>query len=540
MSFRTKIFKLMPWNGGTNTSLDPSIIPSHQLTKAEHLLFGINAARNMRDGINFNWDSSTANSGSNGETILGLCDFWYGSSGVKTNFLMGVGSSGNLYQWNKQSGLRTTIPLASSSAGSSATPWPQFNNRISFEVMNNMLIFTGDQGGNFPRQYAPFLSSSAFDLQGSPPRMSFMREFMGRLWTNDKTLLDRANYCPPGDPNTWGGIGDSGAIDIGVGDGDPVGLSAIFPAFQNTLYIAKQTKLYSITGYTPETYQINTISDGIGCVSHNAAVAIDHDDIIFLSEKGVHSLIGTIQFGDVESKYLSKDIQGTINTSWTKSALANAWGCYLSQINSVAFCVPDTNYAGTGNTAIWLYNLTHQAWYVWPTIDCQSIVSSYDTDKRRFYLGTTTGRVAKTFNNTNYDISIAGVNAVITMTVKTGFIFPEENPMIVNAIKRFTLIWGPSGTVNVTATIQIDNYTPQALNFAVTGTNNVLGVNFILGSSPLGFKSVTEPYSQTIDGYGRSFQVTLIQSGQQAAVNIQGIAVEYEPLGPAQETITSG
>lgn len=533
----------MPWRGGTNTSEDPATIEPNELTRAENLVFGVNGARNMRDGINFNWDSSSANGGITNDAILGLEDYWYGSTGTKNNFIMGLTSSGNLYQWNKLSGARTIVPVSSS-----ATAWPAVNTTCSFEVVNNTLLYAGDGNGNVPRYYAPFISSSASDLftassaigLTNPPQSSILRQWQGRLWYNDKNLRDRAYYGPPGDPFTWGGAGDSGAIDIGVGDGDPVGINAYLPPFQGTFYVAKQTKLYSISGYTPETYQITLISDGLGCVSHNAAVSIDQDDIIFLSEKGIHSLVGTIQFGDVSSKYLSKDIQATINNYWTKSALNKAWGAYLSQINSVAFAVPDTQFSGTGNTAIWLYNIQEKAWYVWPAIDCQTIIASYDTDKKRLYVGTKTGRVAKTFNNTNFDISIAGVSTAITMVIKSGIIFPEQNPMVINAFKRFTLIWGPAGSVNVTATIQIDNYTPQSLNFVQTSNNNVLGVSFVLGSSILGVSVITGPFSQGIDGYGRSFQMTIIQSGQQASVNIQGIAMEFETMGPAQETITSG
>lgn len=525
----------MPWKGGVNTSLDPSVIPHNALTRAEQLIFGVDGARNMRDGINYNWDSSSANGGVNGEAIIGVCDFWYGSSGTKTNFLMGLGSSGNLYQWNKTNGARTRIPV-----NSTATAWPTFNTTCSFEIMNNALIFTGDAVGNVPRQYIPSISSSATDLQGTPPQMSFMREFQGRLWGNDKLLRDRLNYSPPGDPQTWGGNGDSGAFDVGIGDGDPVGLTAGLPPFQGNFFVAKQTKLYQIYGDSPELYGVRGISDGIGCVSHNAAVAIDQDDVVFLSEKGIHSLVGTIKFGDVQSKYLSKDIQGTINAKWTKSKLNRAWAAYLAQINSVAFAVPDTTYPGTGNTCIWLYNFDERVWYCWPTTDCQSMVASYDTDKKRLYIGTSTGRLAKTFNSTNYDISVAGKNTDITMVIKTGIIFPEDNPLITNGFKKISLIWGPAGTVHVTASFQIDNYSAQTLAFSQTSNNNVLGVSFILGSSTLGFHAVVGPYTQSIDGHGRGFQLTLTQSGQQAQVNIQGLAIEYEPLGPAQETITSG
>lgn len=535
MSFRTKFFTMLPWIGGINTSLDPSVIKPNQLTRGEHLIFATNGARNMRDGTNYNWDSSTANNGVQAEGIIGGIDFWYGSSGTRTNFLMGLGSSGNLYQWNKTTGIRSLIPL-----NSTATAWPSNNTICSFEVMNNSLIYAGDGVGNLPRIYIPSASSSATDLAGGPPKMSVVRQYQSRIWSDDRTLLDRLNYSPPGDPQTWGGNGDSGALDVGVGDGDPVGITAILPPFQKQLFIGKQTKLYTIAGNTPESYDVDIISNAIGVVSHNAAVAVDQDDIIFVSLKGIHSLIGTIKYGDDESKYLSKDIQKTINQKWTLASFKKIWGCYLSQINSVAFAVPDTTYSGSGNTAIWLYNIPLSSWYVWPNIDCQCLFVSNDIDKQRFYIGTGSGRLAKTFNGTNYDISVAGINTAITMTIATGVIYLDQNPMIVNGMKRFTLIWGPQGTVNVTVTIKIDNYSAQPLNFNQNFGSALLGSTFILGTSVLGTTAITGPFSQTIDGYGRSIQATFIQSGQQAAINFQGFAVEYEPLGPASETILSG
>lgn len=527
---------MFPWVGGVNTSKDPSTIGPNELIQADHVVFATNGARNMRDGINYNWDSSSANGGSNGETILGMCDFWYGATGTRTNFLMGVGSSGNLYQWNKTSGTRTKIPV-----NSTATSWGNFNTKISFEVMNNALIYAGNGANNPVRIYQPINSSSATDLTlTSPPAASIMREFNGRLWTNDATLLDRVQYSPPGDPSTWGGNGDSGALDIGVGDGDPFGITAIFPSFQGTLYIAKQTKLYSVVGQTPEDYQVKCVSDGIGCVSHNAVATVDQDDIVFMSENGIHSLVGTINFGDEEDKYLSLPIQGTINQYWTKGSFGNVWGCYLSQINSVAFAVPDTKYSGTGNTAIWLYNIPLKSWYTWPNINCQSLITSYDTDKRRFYIGTGTGRVAKSFNSTPYDVSPSGSQTSITMTFTTGIIYIDKNLLVINGFKRFVMIYGPTGTHAVTVSIKIDNYSTQSIVYTQQVGNSILGVSFVLGSSTLGYSQVTGPYNQSIDGYGRAFQATFVQSGSQATVNIQGFGIEYEKQGPAGETILQG
>ncbi len=60
---------------------------------------------------------------------------------------------------------------------------------------------------------------------------------------NDVVDRDRLHYCTTGEPEEWQGTGDSGALDIGWGDGDPEGIIAVSPSFKGRLFIGKATRL---------------------------------------------------------------------------------------------------------------------------------------------------------------------------------------------------------------------------------------------------------------------------------------------------------
>jgi hypothetical protein len=372
------------------------------------------------------------------------------------------------------------------------------------------------------------------------PQATWFREFLGRLWCNDKANPDDVCYSTTGNIDEWGGIGDSGSLTIAPDDGDPIGVNGIFPAFQQSLYVGKLSKLYVITGNTPETFAISLVSDGIGVVSHNSIAAVDQDDMVFASQKGLHSLMGTVQQGDMPEEYLSYAIQKTFNQNWIKARLPYLWACYLPNINSVAVAVTDLTDSSTLNNTLWLYDFPDGYWYCWNDVSCESVFVGNDVDQKRFYFGGSNTRMAKSFNGTNYDVQSNGSQTTIPINITTGFIFLEKNPMLVNAFKKFSLIYAPQGTHSLNCSIQIDNYTPQVLNFSLTQASGLLGSTFILGQSVLGYTSVTTPYTQQLDGYGRSFQLSITQNIQGAPINILGFAIEYEPLGPAQETILSG
>lgn len=523
MASRNQQFQLLPWLGGINTSLDAGMIPANQLTVADNVVFDTRGSRKKRDGINFDWDDQSNASNS----IIGSLDYWYGTSS-KTQVRVALSDNKAFYKYTS-SGARTTIAL---DAG--ATAWGSSITTPSFAVMNNLLITAVDGSGNVMRKWNG--STDIFDLAGTPPEASILREHQGRLWCNDKTNKDRVHYSTTANPEEWKGAGDSGALDIGVGDGDPEGITAIFPTFKGVLFIAKRTKLYKVSGFTPEEYQVELVSSGVGCVSHNSICSIDQDDIFYVSERGVHSLAATNAYGDFEGAYISADIQKTFNDSWSKSRLKYIQGVYLSNLNSALFAVTDSSISTTENKAIWCYNIPLKAWFRWPDLSCQSIAVFTDSDKKRVYLGTSSNRLAKGLAGSNSDKNTSGTDIGISYRIQTGVIFPDQNPSSIKAFKRFGLIYTPKGPHTVVASITIDNFSPQPLVFSEVGSTDALDIDFVLDQSILDYSVVMSPYMQQLDGHGRGFQVLLESSGSDEELEIQGFLVEYSTTGPQQET----
>lgn len=522
MSLSTKLFLQYPWKGGQNTTYDEAVIPANQLSKCDDLVLGERGSKKRREGINFGWDDTTAGSLS----IIGMHDFWYGTSS-KLQKYVSIASDGSIRSYSPSSGAATVI------TGGTSWTTPTI---ASMETMNNLCIMAVNGSGNVLKKWSA--SGSAADLGGTPPQASILRQHLGRLWCNDKTNLDRLHYCTTGNPEEWNGAGDSGAIDIGVGDGDDKGITAIMPSFRGELFVAKGRKLYRISGNTPENFKVENISNGIGCVSHNSCFLVDQTDIYFMSERGVHSLVATASFGDFDSSYVSYDIQKTFNEDWRRDRLAYSHGAYLPTINSVMFAVTDSTISDSSNKALWLYNITEKAWYRWPNISCQSLMVARDSDKIRPYFGGINSKIAQGFTGFNYDRSAAGATVNIEPVFSTGLIFPDQNPYKTYTFNKFCLIYKPQGTHNVTVTAKIDNYDEQSLSFSQTGSTDLLGSTFTLGTSILGYNVVLAPYTQQIDGLGRGIKFTFRFYGTQEPLEVWGFGFEYADAEVSQEVIT--
>lgn len=513
-------FKMFPWIGGLNTSLDPSTVPANQLLAADNILFGVRGSRKKRDGINHNWDTATTGT----ESIIGQLDYWYGATPPKTNIRLAVADSKNVYSYT------TGTQSANLFAG---TAWSSAITTACVRALNNLAIIAVDGSGNVMKKWTG--SGNIADLGGTPPQASICGEHLGRLFTNDKTNLDRLQYCSTGNPEEWQGNGDSGAIDIGIGDGDPDGITA-FWSFKRNLFIAKRTKLYAMTGDTPETFDVQLVSNGIGCVAHDAVATMDQDDVFFVSERGVHSLNATINFGDFQSQYVSLDVQNTFNTQWLATRRKFIKAVYWAYNNSLVFGVTDSTIGTASNNCLYLYNIALKSWYRWPNLPCQSVLLARDSDQPRLYLGRNDARISQTATGANYDTSTSGVQTGVVDSIITPIIHPGDDPDSLKAFKYFGLIYKPIGTQTITVSVQVDNQAAQALAYSQSSTGALLDTTFVLDQSVLDAGLVTNPYTQLIDGYGRGAQISISQSGVNEQSEIQGFVIGYEDVGHFEDT----
>lgn len=610
MATRTRLFQMLPWDGGLNTSTDEALIPPSDLTVADNLLFSTSTSRKKREGVTHNYENqavvgvsrasstttrtlivngasffvgeqvtvsggpstyngtftilsvattTTANdtftytgssslnesttadtairvsliAGNSSVSILTAHDYWFGAT-TRSQRLLYVRSDGAVCSVN--SGTRVVIVDA-------GTAWTVPLTSASIATFANKAIIAVSGTNNVMRYWAG--SGSLADVPGTPPKASFVRVHQGRILCNDKANPDLLHYSPVGDYTLWNGSGDSGAIPIGEGDGDPEGITGISPTFKGDLFIGKKTNIRRMTGPSPEEWQFSLISDGLGFVSHQAICAVDQDDLVFVSDKGIHSIAATMAFGDFADKYLSAKIQPTFRDNLTRSRLKYAKAVYLNNHNTVFFAFTESSSLGrtltssSVNNAVYAFHVPKQAWYRWPDMPCEALMVANDSDEKRLYLGSHKGTLAKGSNGLNYDIVNAGTHTGLKYTVTSGVIFPSGNPYDVVAFKKFILFYKPRGTHTITGTFKVDNYAvpvENQMNFSEVSSADLLGSTFVLGTSVLGYSVVLGPYTRSVDGFGHGAKITLTQTGIDEEVELQGFAIEYEVEGTTSES----
>ncbi len=459
--------------------------------------------------------------------ILGVHDLWYydSSNNVKTQQLVAITSQGKWFRYDS-AGRRTELTKAAAATTMAADP--TFCDMLTF---NNRLLVTFSGRGNTPKVYNPNGGTTEWnDLGGTPPDGEFMQEHLGRVWMNDKDNRDRLHYSSTFNEAEWKGAGDSAAIDISIGDGDVEGIKAILPPYKGRLVVNKSGRSRMIVGEDPESFQVVPITDGLGSISHNAAAAVDMDDIFYTSRRGLHSLVATDTTGDFASNYLSTKIQPSFN-GWNQSVLKNMQAVYVSNLNSIAF-----NVAESGDTKpvdLWFFNPTIQTadgqrgvWYRWPELNAQSLCTRLDAaGKVRLVMGNNQGRILIAQNGTYTDFA----DEAISYRVKSGTIYVDGNPQTIKGFKKLSLIFKPRGRFNFTVYFKVDNFPVQALVFEQDVQGDELGETFELGTSILGSNSVLAPFTKDIVGYGRGCSIEVFQSGVEAQVEIYGFIIEYEP-----------
>ncbi len=368
------------------------------------------------------------------------------------------------------------------------------------------------------------------------PRASILGEHLGRIWSNDKTNNDRLHFCETFNHIKWLGYGDSGAIDIAPGDGDPKGIVG-FKSFQGDMHVGKSRKLYRVVGTAPELFNVVLSSDGIGFVSHDAVCTVDDAACVFVSEKGVHDLATTDTYGSFATTYLSYDIQNTFNDDWAKSRQANIKAVYLDTINCVVVAVtneanePRVNTTAAINNTLYFYNVPKKKWYRWSDLSCQSLLLANDSDKKRLYLGTHYSRVSKTFTGDTSDVSKTGTDTQIKYKLHTGRFYPAGDPYRRVGFKRFIIYYRPRGTNNITVNVKIDDQrlAPEnSFNFNESSGGTPLGTGFTLGSTPLGSSRSMTYFSRPLTGIGSGCKVEIEQTATAGEAEIIGFAIEFE------------
>lgn len=531
-------FVMLPWLKGLDTCIDEGIMhllkKGDYLEQADDIVYDMNGGKIKREGFEYHDSAAITNT----PEIKGGIDYWANVSNVKTQKIVVFDNQATSKAWFQSAGGGAWTELAKDGTATA----PTNVTRVSYEIFNDDLImaFTDDNAaGRAPVKWNNQEGGNTYKpLGGTPPNLKFVRKHQGRIWgAGDPTRPDRLHFSGPGNHEEWQGDGDSGAMDIDPGDGDPSGITAIFPSFKNNLIVAKRNALYIVTGSTPDDYKVTPISKGIGCISHNSCVAVDVDDVYFMSDRGIHAITVTQKYGDFEGAYLSNDIQRTFNT-WSKAKLEFSQGVWIPTLNSCIWAVSEN---GTRLDAFWLYDIRYKAWYRWSGVNPTALfrVDEASTSKKRAYFGNNAGRLSKCQKaDTYHDYT----STAISQIVKTPYLYPDNDPTAIKGFKKLGVWVKMDGDVTLTADIRVaGNNSVQTLEFVSTGSHGtaVLDLDFVLGESVLNQNEVVRmtPFELPFDGFSTSCQITFTQDGADEKCTIFGFWIEWEPAGDSQETV---
>lgn len=413
--------------------------------------------------------------------------------------------------------------------------------RIRTNVFNERLkiYFTGT--GNYPVFYNPE-TSAKYQLTGdnpatgfTAPDASFAFNHLGREWCDEKGDRDRLHFCETFDDSKWLGLGDSGALYVGFGDGDPEGITNAY-VYKGFIVAAKKESRHRILGDSPENFQVEKISSGMGNEGP-LSIPVDESDVVFLSRRGIHSQQATDTYGDTDAAYLSADIKPTFN-SFEPSMLKFVQGNYIPELNSIALAITEDGEQTPMD--VWLYNIENQvpgkerpgSWYRWPNISCSALSRRIDNSKHKLIFGTKAGRVIQAQKENDYaDFGTTG----IPFTVKTGTIYPGGDPQTMKRFLKISAIYRPRGNFSFALQAKIDNHETQAFAFNEISGLDILGETFILGTSLLGSANTLAPFTRSMDGVGRGVTLTVSQPTADEQVDIWGISIEWENLDLEQE-----
>jgi hypothetical protein len=444
------------------------------------------------------------------------------------------------YLADSPGGSRKSLTGSNITAGTIAVPFGQTTpiTSCAFKAFNEKLFITSDGIKNWPIMFDPVADATTYTMtKGANPNASVVQVHEGRLVMNDKTTKDRIHYCSPFNHLEWQGVGDSGVIDFTQGDGDPSGIVSILPPFRGALFVSKSRTMYRLPDPGIANSRIELVSGGIGAIAHNGVATIDLDDLVFMSERGFHSLNTTSAYGDFSGSFLSEKIQPSF-ADFVESRRKYTSAQYFPKHNLVFFSVAEDDSAG--QDMLWCYNTKYKEWVRWTGL-APSFITQYKTSSSdRVLIATTDCRLAYLSDSTYSDFGTEHINYLI----RSGKIYVDGNPNSTKTFKRLGLLFPPKGAYNVSVVARIDNQTvdtdTNSLTFSRTSSGDTLGETFTLGMSTLSYTANLDPFMLPIDGVGRGISVAISNDGDGEQVEIYGLLIEWVPAGMTQETHVSG
>lgn len=512
------------FDGGLSSENPISISPN-KLVVADNILVSTAPTRRKRGGQEKYHTGSfdqTASYPPTGVPIRGIVEFWRTAS-LAGNPISDIFLHQGAKVWSIDD--RNTVGVNRTGAltlSPSAVP--------SYQPFNQKLYFCSTITAD---GYNKWDGSSSTAVAASAPADGvgkYLCAHLGRMvMAGNNNFPFRVYLSSSLEPENWSSVAPSNSTSFDLDDnGDPQGITGIV-SFQSRLYVFTRKTTYEITGTTPDTFVVTIVSSGIGCVGH-ASIASVPNDVIFASDRGVHSLRQTNSGKVTETTFLSRDIQRMWTDLINMSKFSQFMAAYDENINSYVITVASGS--DTANSDVFAYNIELACWTQWKNIAARSISIAFLNNKKYLIIGKEDGRIAYLNRPSRLDFGSA-----YSSTFKTGILYPGGDLSVEKRFTSITILASTTASATIGVTWTVDGVRGGTSSYTLTAGEDLLGSTFVIGQSILGIGQYL-PHTASMAEIGFGIQIELsVQS--EGDVEFYGFILEAEDANPVYGTRNS-
>lgn len=520
----SKKYSFIGTNGfdGGLSSENPIAISSNKMVTADNILVGTAPTRRKRGGMEKYHTGTFDLTGSypaSGVPIRGLVEFWRTAS-MAGNPVADLFLHQSTKVWSIDDrntvGVNRTGALTLSSSG---VP--------SYQPFNQKIYFCSTIAADGYNKWDGFSGAAVVATAPADGPGKYLCSHLGRMvMAGNNDFPFRVYISDALNPENWSSIAPHDSTSLDLDDnGDPQGITGI-TSFQNRLYVFTRASTYEITGTTPATFSVQRVSNGIGCVGH-ASIAQVPNDVIFASDRGVHSLKQLNSGRQTESTFLSKDIQKL----WTELVNYSKFSQFMAAYDETINCYVITTCASSSssNADCLVYNIEFNTWTQWKDINARSISFAYLNNKKNLIIGRENGTIAFLGRPTRQDFGTS-----FSASFKTGVLYPGGDTSLERRFTSITVLASTTAAATIGISWNVDGARIGTKSYTLSAGSDVLGSTFVLGRSVLGIGQYL-PYTTDISeiGYGIQIEFTVQSEGD---VEFYGFILEVEDANPVYGT----
>ena len=483
--------KIFPYDGGFDATKHPLLISPKDVVDSQNLVYTTYSTKRKRPGLTQAFKFKIPGN----RKILAGQDFWR------------LGTQ-RVCVYNGRQILAIKAPNGEVDDISLTFPVP-VDDAVSFTVWLGLLIVCFSDGVTSPKAWVG--AGQLFDLHPTAPNAPFCRVWLNKLWMPDPSVPGRILHSAPGSVDFT--APGSGSIDLGINDDDPDGITAIFPPQFGNLYVTKRFSVYRINVVTLSDGTIDfgftKISDGIGCISHNA-VAASPSTIFFPSDAGIHYFASSDKLSGVETDEYSQEIQPLwVNQVNFKRAKYMS-GIYDKKLKSYLIVYPSESQSFSND--LWGYSLPNGKWYRWREYNQTCIFRYVEATSKKLLtmLGSKEGDLGYLDESKNRDY-----NKPISISLQSGIISPGGSPDDQFSFQYIAPIFVPQESGSFTISYKIDGKFIETLTFNMRDDEggDRLGIEFVTGISVLGGLPQVKIDKRALKGYGMLYEFFIEHEG---------------------------